>query len=131
MDDQTLSALLRNEIDWPDEPVFTTGLWYLRLCQAVVRGAGGSPSRPLLSLPPPEREHVLQSVLELPGGIEIQSWKAVAPVMANQFEGPGRGLNLLSREALAAATMLSARVLMAAGNENARLKDALRQLGLT
>lgn len=130
VDDQTLSGLLRKETDWPEDRVFTTGHWYLRLCQAVVRGAGGVLSRPLLSLPPGRRQAALRAVLELPDRVETLSWRLVAPVMAGQADGPGRGLNLLSAEALAVATALQAQVIMARGNENHLLGDALRQVGL-
>lgn len=131
MDDQTLSALLREEIRWPNDEVFTTGHWYLRLCQAVVRGAGGVLSGPLLTLPPDQRERALRAVLELPEQAQMLSWRAVAPTMANQLEGPGHGLNLLSREALAVASLLDAEVIMAPGNENRLLRDALRAVGLS
>jgi hypothetical protein len=131
VDDQTLSALLREEISWPDDRVFTTGCWYLRLCQAVVRGAGGALSGPLLSLPPIQREKAVEAVLELPEQIEMLSWRVVAPTMAGQLDGPGQGLNLLSREALAVASLLDAEVTMAAGNENRLLLNALRQAGLS
>lgn len=130
VDDQTLAGLLRGQTDWPDERVSTTGCWYLRLCQAVVRGAGGSLSRPLLSLPAARREVVLRAVLELPERVELLSWRDVVPVMASQHDGPGRGLNLLSREALAVATLLRASVTMAIGNENHLLRAALEQVGL-
>jgi hypothetical protein len=121
---------MREVLAWPDEPVFTTGCWYLRLCQAVARGAGGSRSRPLLALPRARRERLLRSVLELPEEVEILGWKIVAPVMASQLDGPGRELNLLSREALAAATVLEAIVMTAPGNDNPRLRSALRAAGL-
>ena len=130
VDDQTLSALLRGEIDRPDERVFTTGHWYLRLCQAVVRGAGGALSRPLLSLPPSRREAALRAVLELPADIELLGWRQVAPMMASQLDGPARGLNILSREVLAVATLLNASVVMAIGNENYLLRRALEGTGL-
>lgn len=55
-------------------------------------------------------------------------WRVVAPVMVTQLDGPGRGLNLLSREALAAATILRAPVVMARGNENRLLRSALRRI---
>lgn len=131
VDDQTVSGLIREVVDWPDDRVFTTGHWYLRLCQAVVRGAGGALSGPLLSLPPSQREMALRAVLELPERIEILNWREVAPMMASQRDGPGRGLNLLSREALAVATVLDAKVIMAVGNENRLLRAALEQVGLT
>jgi hypothetical protein len=85
----------------------------------------------VLSLPVGQRERALRSILELPSQIGMLSWRVVAPVMANQLDGPGRGLNLLSREALAAATVLHAKVIMAPGNENRLLLDALAQAGLT
>jgi len=130
VDDQKVSGLIREEIDWPQDRVFTTGHWYLRLCQAVVRGAGGALPRPLLSLPPSQREIALRAVLELPDGIEILGWGEVAPMMASQLDGPGHGLNLLSREALAVATLLEAKVIMAVGNENHLLRAALERVGL-
>jgi len=129
VDDQTLSGLIRQQLVWPDDRVFTSGHWYLRLCQAVIRGAGGTLSKPLLSLPPDRRDAAIRAVLELPDQIELLSWRQVAPVMAGQLNGPGRGLNLLSREALAVATILQAEVIMAPGNENHLLRAALRQVG--
>lgn len=130
VDDQTVSGLIREEVDWPQDRVFTTGHWYLRLCQAVVRGAGGALSRPLLALLPSQREIAVRAVLELPERIEMLSWREVAPMMASQLEGPGHGLNLLSREALAVATLLDAKVITAVGNENHLLRAALEQVGL-
>ncbi|HEX3565637.1 MAG TPA: hypothetical protein VHU17_09705 [Acidimicrobiales bacterium] len=130
VDDQTLAGLLREEIGWPVDRLFTTGHWYLRLCQAVVRGAGGALSRPLLSLPPARRQGALRAVLELPDNVELLGWREVAPMMASQLDGPGRGLNLLSREALAAASLLRAQVIMATANENHLLRTALGRVGL-
>jgi hypothetical protein len=131
VDDQTLAAFLREDEDWPDDRVFTTGCWYLRLSQAVVRGAGGTLSGPLLSLPPRQRERALRAVLELPERVQMLSWRAVAPTMADQLDGPGQRLNLLSREALAVASLLDAEVIMASGNENRLLRGALREVGLS
>lgn len=128
VDDQTLSALLRGDRRWPEDEVFTTGCWYLRLCQAVARGAGGALSGPLLSLAASRREAALRAVLELPDAVGMLTWRIVAPVMAAQLAGPGRGLNLLAREALAAASVLEAQVLMAPGNEHRLLLAALGQL---
>jgi len=125
-----LSALLRAERPWPGEQVFTTGHWYLRLCQAVVRGSGGALSGPVLSLPTARRERAVRAILELPDSVQMLSWRMVAPMMASQFDGAGRRLNLLSREALAVATLLEATVITAAGNENHLLRQAIREAGL-
>lgn len=84
----------------------------------------------MLALPPDQRRRVLEAILELPDRIDIVSWKRVAPVMASQLAGAGHGLNLLSREALAAATILGAEVVMAPGNDNHLLSAALRTVGL-
>lgn len=70
-------------------------------------------------------------MLELPEQVEMLSWRQVAPMMASQLDGPGRGLNLLSREALAVASLLRAEVIMAAGNENQLLRAALQQVDLS
>jgi hypothetical protein len=72
----------------------------------------------------------LLAVLELPEQIQMLSWRVVAPTMADQLDGPGHGLNLLSREALAVASLLGAELMMAAGNENHLLRNALREVGL-
>jgi hypothetical protein len=72
----------------------------------------------------------LSSILALPDRVETMSWKIVAPVMASQLDGAGRGLNLLSREALATATTLAATVIMATGNENRLLREALPNAGV-
>jgi hypothetical protein len=85
----------------------------------------------LLSLPPERRHAALKAVLELPDGVEMLSWRRVAPMMANQLDGPGRELNLLSREALAVASLLQAQVIMAVGNENHLLRRALQQVGIS
>jgi hypothetical protein len=85
----------------------------------------------VLSLPAGRRERAIRSILELPEQVDMLSWKVVAPVMASQLDGVARGLNLLSREALAAASVLSATVIMATGNENGLLLEALGKAGLT
>lgn len=95
-----------------------------------MRGTGGTLSGPLLALPADRREQALRTVLELPERIEMLEWRQVAPVMAGQLDGPGLGLNLLAREALAAASILRANVVMAEGNEHPRLRAALGAVGL-
>ena len=58
-------------------------------------------------------------------------WREVAPAMASQLEGPGRGLNLLHGRALAVATLLQAQVIMAGGQRESLLRSALQQAGLS
>jgi hypothetical protein len=66
--------------------------------------------------------------MELPDRVQMLTWRDVAPTMSSQIDGPGRGLNLLSREALAVASLLRAEVIMAPGNENRLLRNALRDI---
>jgi hypothetical protein len=60
---------------WPDDRVFTAGQCYPRLCQAVIGGAGGKLSKPLLSLPSGRREAAIWAFLELPDHVELLSWR--------------------------------------------------------
>ena len=72
VDDQVLSLLLRGEPPAPlvgtGDAIFTTGYWYVRLCQAVLGVADrpGALSSPFASLPPEGRDQSLAAVLELP-----------------------------------------------------------------
>ena len=50
--------------------------------------------------------------------------------MASLFDGGGRGLNVLSREAPPVATLLHAEVTMAISNESHFLRAARDQVGL-
>jgi hypothetical protein len=80
-------------------------------------------------LPQRQREKAVRAVLELPEGVDMLRWRDVAPTMAEQLDGPGRGLNLRSREALSVASLLDAEVIMASGNENRLLCTALQEVG--
>src|SRR5205807_8542952 len=102
----------------------------LAVCPGLCRRSCRTLSGPLLSLPAAQRDRAVHAILELPPSIEILTWKLVAPTMAEQHAGPGRRLNLLSREALAAAAILHATVVMAPGNDNRLLAEALHELGL-
>lgn len=78
----------------------------------------------------PTREGLACGVLELPEQAQMLSWREVAPTMVDQLDAPGHGLKLLSREALAVASLLGAEVIMAAANENHLLRHARCEVGL-
>lgn len=125
VDDQLLSAHLRSRWTPPGEaPMYTTGCWYVRLCTAVALARGGSLSGPFAMLPPGQRDAAVRAVLSLPDAIGLVSLRDLAPLMGELAARHGR-LNLLSREALASAILLRARILMAEGNQNQALTDAL------
>jgi hypothetical protein len=132
VDDQILAAHLRGRpvLSVGDEAVFTTGYWYVRLCLAVSRRAGGTLSGPFAALPPRRRAAAVSAVLELPAEIGLLSLRQVGPRIG-ELAVRHPPMNVLSREALAAAVELSATVVLAEGNENPALLAALETEHLT
>ncbi len=110
IDDQQLSQLLRTgEPEVFATEVFTTGYWYVRLCQAVLasEAGGGVLSAPFAALPREIREHAVRSLLELPTHIGLLSLRDLAPLIG-QLRSRYQ-LNILGMEALAAAVHLARR----------------------
>lgn len=106
--------LLRILVD--DEPqnlrpdggqVYTTGLWYHRLCRSVGdRSVIGVFSRSLGRLDPDVAVAVIEAVTRLPDSVDLLSLRELAWPMARLVDD-GVGLNLMSLEALAAELCLS------------------------
>ena len=132
VDDQILAAHLRGHPVVPSggHSVFTTGYWYVRLCLAVSRRAGGMLSGPFAALPPHRRTAAVSAVLELPAEIGLLSLRQLGPLIG-ELATRHPPMNVLSREALAAAVELSATVFVAEGNENPALLSALDSEQLT
>lgn len=127
VDDQLLGTVLRGE-RLPAKmggngAIYTTGYWYVRLCQAALGGADrpGVLSGPFSALPPLRREQALTAVLELPDEIGLISLRELAPVIA-RLRGRHQ-LNILGIEVLAAAIYLDATVALSA--RSPRLEEAL------
>ena len=116
VDDQILSQILRKRVPriLVSKTIFTTGYWYVRLCQAVLNANDrmGVLSRPLAELPTPLRDRAIQTVLELPDEIGIVSLRDLAPSIAGLRRD--HQLNILTIEALAAAIHLDAQVYLSA-----------------
>ena len=132
IDDQLVSLVLRGE-RLPGSPrdgnaVYTTGYWYVRLCQAALGAADrpGSLSAPFAALPAERREQALAAVLELPEEIGLLSLRQLAPVIGRMRAR--HQLNILGMEALAAAVELNATV--ALSSSSPRLETALVAEGL-
>ena len=132
VDDQILAAHLRGRPVLPgaDEPVFTTGYWYVRLCLAVTRRAGGTLSGPFAALPERQRHLAVSAVLRLPSEIGLLSLRQLGPLMG-ELAGRHQPMNVLTREALAAAVELRATVVLAEGNDNPALLVGLETEQLT
>ena len=103
--------------------VYTTGYWYVRLCQAVLASKGGSRilSAPFTSLPTPTRDRALRALLELPEEIGLVSLRELGPVIGRLRAR--HDLNILGMEVLAAAVHLEADVYLSAPSP--RLQHAL------
>ena len=122
-----LEILLKREPDElrrPGAQIFTTGLWYHRLCRAVGNHAvTGALSRTLGRADPVVAASAVRAVTTLPEAIGLLSLRELAWPMARLLEG-GVRLNLMSLEALAAAEFQGAELCLAAGDENPQLLAA-------
>ena len=128
IDDQLLGAVLRG--DRPPRrraQVFTTGYWYVRLCQAVLSASDrtGVLSGPFAALPPSARERATRRLLELPETIGLVSLRDLAPLIGQLRQR--HDLNILAMEALAVAVQLEADTYLSAPSP--RLHHALRAEG--
>lgn len=130
IDDQLLGAVLRGRPPraLASQELFTTGYWYVRLCQAVLgaQERAGALSRPFVELPDELRRRALAAVLELPADIGLLSLRDLGPTIAQLRQH--HQLNILSIEALAAATQLQANVHLSAPSP--QLEQALRSANL-
>ena len=129
VDDQRLSEILRGgHPPRPDEAVYTTGYWYVRLCQAVLGASErtGALSQPFAGQPASIREQAVRRLLELPDEIGLVSLRTLGPVIARHRRR--HRLNALGSEALAAAAHLGADVFLSAPSP--RLEEALQAEGL-
>ena len=132
IDDQVLAAHLRGQSVLPagNRRVFTTGYWSVRLCRAVSRLVGGRLSGPFAALPQPQRDAAISAVLDLPPDIGLLSLRQLGPRIG-ELAVRHQPMNILIREALAAAVGLEATVILAEGNENATLLAGLEIEQLT
>jgi hypothetical protein len=110
--------------------VFTTGLWYHRLCRAL-----GSPrvtgplSGRLGPATPSMAEAAVGAVTTLPETVGLVPLRDLAWPMA-RLVNTGMRLNLLSLEAAAAAEHLGAELCLAAADENPPLLAAASDRGI-
>lgn len=128
IDDQWLGTILRgDEPPAPRAAVFTTGYWYVRLCQAVLSASDrtGVLSAPFAALPDDARQRAIRGLLELPDEIGLLGLRDLGPVIGQLRNR--HDLNILGIEALAAAVTLEADVFLSASSP--RLEAALQLEG--
>lgn len=128
VDDHLLLRILLD--DEPQElrpeggQVYSTGLWYHRLCRSMGdRSVTGVFSRSLGRLDLPVAVAAIERVIRLPDSIGLLSLRALAWPMARLID-QGIRLNLMSLEALAAAEHLQAELCLGAADENPPLLAA-------
>ena len=131
VDDRYLSEVLRG-IEVPQlegRALFTTGYWYVRLCQAVLAGRSisGVLSGPFASLPDSIRSQATAAVMQLPDAIGLVSLRELGPLMGGLRRY--HSLNVLGMEALAAAKYLDADVFLRSASP--QLQAALAHEGLS
>lgn len=135
VDDHLLLRLLLDDEPSTLRPdgaaIATTGLWYHRLCRALAdEKVIGSISRQLGAVDDAVAAAVLGMVIDLPDTIELVSLRTLGWPMGELVHAGAR-LNLLSLEALAAARQLSAEVCLAEADDNAPLRSAAAEIGVT
>jgi len=125
VDDHLLLQVLLGEeppdLRGPGGRIFTTGLWYHRLCRAVSNQAvTGGMSRRLGRAHRDVAASATRAITTLPSTIGLISLRDLAWPMAQLLEGEVR-LNLLSLEALAAAEHHGAELCLAEADKNPQL----------
>ena len=111
-------------------PLYTTGLWYHRLCRAFIAPVvEGTLSGRLRGLPPLESRRLLAAVTALPSWIRLLSLRQLAWPMGEILAE--ERLNLIALEALAAAHLLGATICVFEGNQSPRFRTAAERLGVT
>jgi hypothetical protein len=133
VDDHLLLQILLDEeppdFRIPGARIFTTGLWYHRLCRAVSgHEVTGAMSRHLGRADPVVAASTTGAIIRLPETIGLISLRDLGWPMA-QLLRDGVRLNLMSLEALAAAESQRAELCLAAADENPQLLDAARSRG--
>jgi hypothetical protein len=130
VDDQLLSSVLRRKTPKAlvRRDIFTTGLWYVRLCQAVLGSdePDGELSRPFGELSDDLRHRARMALIALPPEFGLVSLRDLGPRI-----GELRrifSLNALSMEVVAAAQHLDADVFLA--TPSPPLERALGVLGV-
>ena len=133
VDDHLLLRVLLGEephdLRLPGAQIFTTGLWYHRLCRAIgAHAVTGALSRSLGAVDPVIATSAIRAATTLPDTIGLLSLRELAWPMARLLDG-GVRVNLLSLEALAAAERQGAELCLAAVDGNPPLLAAAAARG--
>ena len=110
--------------------IFTTGLWYHRLCRALAAPeVTGAFSRRLGAAEPAIARRAIAAAIELPPTIGLVSLRTLGWPMAEILTSVSA--NLLTLEALAAARTLVATIVVAKRNDGPYLRRHAKQLAIS
>lgn len=126
LDDRALVALLVGErlpITRRAERFTTTYFWF-RACRAVVVGAGGHLSGPFERLDPVHRAVALERMMALPDDVGLPEPRLIVPVMVD-VRRRHPVLNVLNTEAVAAALLLRAKMVLSSSTARGQLQAVL------
>jgi hypothetical protein len=132
VDDHLLRDILTNQptpeltADLRDAEVYTTNLWYLRLCRSVAASAGGRLTR---ALDANQRRALGRELTIIVPEIGIVAFADLAWQMAERHAE--HALSTLSCEALVAADHLSASICVWSGDDGPNLRAACHDRGVS
>ena len=110
--------------------VFTTGLWYHRMCRALTASeVSGALSAQLGAVEPAVARQAIAAAIELPPTIGLVSLRDLSWPMAEILTSISA--NLLTLEALAAARHLQAKIVVAKRNDGPQLRRHAQQLAIS
>jgi hypothetical protein len=130
IDDRLLIARLVGErVKLPRVGLVTTTYWYYRACRAAVVGGSGQLSGPFARLGADEQAAAIGAMLVLPEDIGLPDPRLLVPEMVRVHQRHPQ-LNVMNVEAVAAAGMLEARVLLSSRGSEGMLPHVLDAEGL-
>ena len=114
----------------PRVGLFTTSYWYYRACRAAVVGGSGQLSGPFARLAAEQQAAAIGAMLVLPEDIGLPHPRSLVPGMVRMHLRHPQ-LNVMNVEAVAAAGLLEARVLLSVRASEGILPQVLDAEGLT
>jgi hypothetical protein len=103
---------------------FTSMYFYFRACRAVAAGAGGQLSGPFEQLDPDRRAAALDHMLSLPDDVGLPDPRRIVPLMVD-VRRRHPILNVLNTEAVAAALLLGATMVLGPATAGGQLEAVL------
>ena len=130
IDDRLLVARLVGErVKLPRAGLFTTSYWYYRACRAAIAGGSGQLSGPFARLAADQQAAAIGAMLVLPEDIGLPDPRLLVPEMVRMHVRHPQ-LNVMNVEAVAAAGLLDARVLLSVRASEGILPKVLDAEGL-